>query len=301
MRRILIAFGILFGVLILLAGGQFLRMSVGPGLVPPPENSFRVASFNTHYIILGADEGRWSVGDWHRRRDAVDATFRALEADFVAFQEMESFARGGDGNTNLARDWLLANNPGYAAGASGDARDFPSTQPIFYRTDRYEMLDQGWFFFSETPEVIYSRTFNGSYPAFASWADFRPVEGGERFRILNLHTDYASLENRRRSIALVADRIRPWIAEGMGLIVVGDFNALHGSNLLDMLRREGVSFPRIRGATVHFDRGLNLFGAIDHIGHSDGLVPVGVPMVHRQRHDGVWPSDHYPLAVDFAR
>ena len=54
-----------------------------------------------------------------------------MDADIIAFQEMESFGRGADKNINLVRDWLLSQNPDYAAGANGDASVLPITQPIF--------------------------------------------------------------------------------------------------------------------------------------------------------------------------
>jgi hypothetical protein len=143
----------------------------------------------------------------------------------VAFQEMESFRRGSDGGLNLARDFLLERNPGFAAAASGDWREFPSTQPIFYRRDRLRLIDQGWFFFSTTPDVIYSRTFDGSWPAFASWAEFAPLDGGRPFRVVNMHFEYRSGSNRLQSAGLVRDRIRPAIAAGTPTFVVGDLNA----------------------------------------------------------------------------
>lgn len=96
-----------------------------------------------------------------------------LEADLIAFHDMESFRRGDDGLVNMTRDDLLAAMPEFSLAASGDWRQFPSTQPIFYRTDRPRLVEQGWFYFSDTPKVIYSPTINGSYPAFASWAEFR--------------------------------------------------------------------------------------------------------------------------------
>ena len=71
----------------------------------------------------------------------------------------------------------------------------PSTQPILYDPARLELLEEGWFFFSETPEVIYSRTFNGSFPAFASSATFRTGQTGEAFLLVNVHFDWSSWEN----------------------------------------------------------------------------------------------------------
>ncbi len=282
------------------AVGLGALVACSPRAVPiaeAPADTFRVGSLNVHYIILGQDSGAWSEGDWERRKGPMDAAFKAMNADIVAFQEMESFSRGGDKNTNLARDWLLARNPGYAAGANGDAAVFPSTQPIFYRTDRVKLLDQGWFFFSETPDVIYSRTFNGSWSAYASWAQFEV--DGKALRVVNVHNDYASRSNRRLSSELIAERISPWIAADERVMVVGDFNARAGGEPLTLVEAAGVTFVPVSGATVHFNRGLNLFGAIDHLGVSDGVRLVGETQVLRQKFDGEWPTDHYPVVGDF--
>jgi endonuclease/exonuclease/phosphatase family metal-dependent hydrolase len=251
---------------------------------------------NVHYIVLSDATGAWSVGDWDRRKGSMDAAFKAVNPDIMAFQEMESFQRGDDGSVNLARDWLLQNNPGYAAAANGDWRSFPSTQPIFYRTDRMTQIDQGWFFFSDTPDVIYSRTFNGSYPAFASWALFDV--GGTTLRVVNVHFEFKSASNRRLSAALVAARIRPWIAAGERVMVVGDINARADGEPQQLIGAEGITFVEVAGTTYHLNRGLNLFGAIDHLGLSAGIEQVGDAQVIRQKFDGVWPSDHYPVMVD---
>ncbi len=270
----------------------------GPDTLPSPAaGTLRVASYNVHYIRLGAETGPWSRGDWRRRRAPLAAAVAATRADVVAFQEMESFRRGSDGSVNLARDWILAELPAFAAAATGDWRRFPSTQPIFYRRERLEMLDQGWFFFSETPGVIYSRTFDGSWPAFASWARFRDRETSRRFRVVNVHFDAFSRLNRRRSAELVIERIGAWMAAGETVILAGDLNAIDGMVPHDILERGGLVFAGVRGATYHLNRGLNLFGAIDHIAYS-GATRAAPPMVLRRRFGGEWPTDHYPVAVD---
>ncbi|NUB44230.1 endonuclease/exonuclease/phosphatase family protein [Fertoebacter nigrum] len=284
--------------LLLLACAAHVANS-GRGPVPEkPPGTLRLATQNVHYILLRKPTGAWSLADWEGRKGALDDAFKALDADAVAFQEMESFAGGDDGSVNLARDFLLDQNPGYAAAASGDWRTFPPTQPIFYRHDALRLLDQGWFFFSDTPDVIYSRTFDGSYPAFASWAQFAPAQGGPAFHVFNVHFEYKSRSNRQRSAALVAERIAS-LAAGGPVFLLGDLNALAGSRTADILAGAGLQFAPVRGATYHFNRGINLFGAIDHIAASAGLLPVGAPVVVRSRFRGVWPSDHYPVLGDF--
>lgn len=281
--------------LVLLAGcGQ-----AADDLPPASPGALRVATYNVHYIVLSEQTGSWSVGDWDVRKGPLDLAFKAIDADVVGFQEMESFAHGSDGSVNLARDWLAARNPSYGVAANGDWRNFPSTQPIFYRRERLALVDQGWFFFSETPDVIYSRTFDGSYPAFASWAQFEKRDGGARFRIVNFHFDYSSGSNQRRSAALVAERIAPWIEAGERVFVIGDVNDDQDSVPAQAMAEAGVTFMPVEGATWHWDMGLNMTGPVDHLAYSDGIEPVGRPVVVRRKFAGEWPTDHYPVVGDF--
>ncbi|MEL6914444.1 MAG: endonuclease/exonuclease/phosphatase family protein [Pseudomonadota bacterium] len=282
-----------------LLGCQQVRLSPAGRLPPPPAEALRLATWNVHYIWLDREEGRWGRAGWEARKDPMDAAFKALGVDIIGFQEMESFSFRGDGNVNLTRDFLLAENPDYAAAATGDARILPPTQPIFYRRDKLRVVEEGWFHFSETPDVLYARGFDGASPSFASWAVFETVLGAApaRFRVVNIHPDAFSRVNRRASHALVSARVAPWLAAGETLVLLGDFNALHGSRVLDRYEAQGLTFPKPPGATFHLDRGLHLFGAIDHIGVTSGLVP-GEAMIFNEKLGDVWPSDHHPVVVD---
>ncbi len=288
----------LVALLFLVACGMHVVHSGQTPATPPAPGSTRIATLNVHYIVLEQATGPWSVGDWDRRKGPMDAAFKAIAPDIIAFQEMESFQRGDNGSVNLARDWLLDQNPDYRAAASGDWRTFPSTQPILYRADKFRLLDQGWFFFSDTPDVIYSRTFNGSYPAFASWAQFTPVGGGAPVTVVNVHFEYSSRSNRLKSAALVVDRFADRIARGEAVILAGDLNARAGSPTQSILADAGLTFAPVAGATYHFNRGVNLFGAIDHIGTTANIGVTTAPVVVRQQFGGEWPTDHYPVYLD---
>ena len=292
--------GIFALALLTLVGCQTVRNSGNPPVPAPMPDTLRIATYNVHYIILGRAEGPWSRGDWERRKMPLALAFGDINADVIGFQEMESFARGSEGRVNLKLDWLLSQNPDYAAAAVGNPAAFPSTQPILYRKDRLELLGQGWFFFSTTPDVIYSRTFNGSYPAFTSWAQFRDLQSGQVFKVANVHTDFRSRTNRLQSIELVAERVTPWIDAGETVFVIGDMNARLGSGAIEMLEATGLSFAPVKGATVHFNRGINLFGAIDHIASVGDARLASGPFVLRQKYAGEWPTDHYPVLADYA-
>ncbi|MEM9788098.1 MAG: endonuclease [Pseudomonadota bacterium] len=292
------AFALVLVTLLTMVGCQTIRNSGNMPLPPAQPETLRMATYNVHYIVLGRATGPWSVGDWERRKGPMDLAFKAVDADVIGFQEMESFSFQTN-QINLTLDWLLENNPDFAAAAVGDPSEFPSTQPILYRTDRLEMLDQGWFFFSDTPDVIYSRTFNGSFPAFASWAQFQDRTSGAVFRVINVHTDFSSRSNRIQSVELVAERLAPWIDADETLFVIGDLNGRIGDRVVDILADTGLSFAPVQGSTYHFNRGINLFAAIDHIATIGDAELVMPPIVLRQKFDGEWPTDHYPVVADY--
>lgn len=260
--------------------------------------SLRIASHNTHYINLQKAQGSWSRADWARRKNPMDLAFKHIDADIFAFQEMESFAGGNVSHDNLALDWLLTQNQLFGAAGVGNPTVFPSTQPIFYRRDRLEVIEQGWFFFSDTPDIIYSRTFNGSFPAFASWAHFQDLKTGARFYVFNVHFEYRSHDNRARSIELTRSRIAPLIEQNEHVILLGDFNARVGTDIMATVRATGLRFQPASGSTYHFNHGINLFAAIDHIAVSQNIAFAGAPTVVRQKFANIWPSDHYPVLLD---
>lgn len=301
MAHIKLAFKALAGIvalLALLACSQIYRNSGTDPLPTEDESALRVATYNVHYISVQRETGPWSLADWHRRKAPLDEAFKYIAADLVAFQEMESHSGPEETQENLTLDYLLANNPDFAAAASGDPAVFPNTQPFLYRKDRLHMFDQGWFFFSEAPDTLYSRTFNGSYPAYATWAAFADRETGAEFRAVNIHTDFSSRSNRLQSVELVAKRIRPWIEAGETILVMGDLNARLGDRALQILEAESVTFAPVEGATYHFNRGLNLFSAIDHIGWAGGVRTASHPTVIRRKFSEEWPTDHYPFLID---
>lgn len=264
---------------------------------PRPGHALRVATHNVHLIRTDRARGPWSLADWEARRHALDAVFKAADADLIAFQEMVSLGPGPDRTVNLARDWLLSRNPGYALAASGDWRSFPNRQPIFYRADRLRLRDQGWFF-NDQPEVLErARARPGFWLFYTSWAEFDDA-AGRVLRVYNVHFHHLDPARRRHAARTVAAHAAPHVAAGTSVIVLGDTNALPGSGTLRPLAGRGLRLVDPRGSTFHFDRGLDIFGPIDRFALGPGIRVFGGPWVLRGRHGGAWPSDHYPVVAD---
>lgn len=250
-----------------------------------------VGSLNIHYVAR--DQGRL---DWPGRREAVAAAIREGNPDIMAFQEMETFEGGHFSDRNVQLSFLREQFPEYEFAAVGDPRVYPFTQPVMYRRGRFEQLEQGFFFFSPTPDRIYADPWVGRYPAFASWARFLDTLSGRRFYLYNVHFDYQSRENRLRSARLVAERLGERAHPEEAVLVVGDFNAPWFFESVEILAEAGLEVAETTGSTVHFYRGINLVPAIDHVLFSEEFEHQSTRVL-RSRFRGSWPSDHYPVFV----
>jgi endonuclease/exonuclease/phosphatase family metal-dependent hydrolase len=252
---------------------------------------FTLGTFNIHYIAP------WQEGiRWEGRRDAVVSMLEEAEADIMVFQEMETFEGQSYSEENRQLDWIARHFPGYAFAAVGNPREYPSTQPVMYRRDRFDALDQGFFFFSPNPDEIYSRSWDGGFPAFASWVHFLDRRSRTSFYLYNVHFDHSSRGNRIKAAELVVDRLGDREYPEDPVIVAGDFNAPWFFRPVQIVSDAGLDIADTTGSTFHLRRGINIIPAIDHVLASDGFE-IGSTEVLRKRYGGVWPSDHYPVLV----
>lgn len=255
--------------------------------------SIRFSSFNIHYVAAGQKKL-----DWDNRKQAVVGALKDINADIIAFQEMETFAGGSFNTQNKQLDWVTENFPEYRAGAYGEAKIYPNTQPVLYRHSRFKQLEQGFFFFSDTPDVIYSRTFNGSWPAFCSWTRLKDINSGQEITVFNVHFEYKSMSNRSKSAKLVAEKIKSLVGDDSAVVLLGDTNAPSFGGTMRTLKKIPLQLAAPVGSTFHLNRGWNLIPAIDHIFFSDELSLSGELSLLRRKYDDVWPTDHYPVVVD---
>jgi endonuclease/exonuclease/phosphatase family metal-dependent hydrolase len=260
--------------------------------------SFRVASLNIHYTVDGKIDAK-GPAKWDKRRDAVTFALGKIDADIVAFQEMETFAGGKFNLENVQLDWLLATLPDYKAAAIGDPSKFPSTQPIFYKPSRFELVDQGWFYFSDTPDKLFSASFDGGFDHYASTAKLKDRATGLTVSLINVHTDIRSLTNRRGAIEVIGQRVQKLQAQGERVIVLGDFNAISIEPNMRNLVKLGLESTALTLPTYHLGKGLGVWFAIDHILHSKGVERVASATIHRLKLNGVYPSDHFPISADY--
>jgi endonuclease/exonuclease/phosphatase family metal-dependent hydrolase len=170
----------------------------------------RVMTYNIRYNNTGDGENAWP-----HRKDRVAGTVRFYGADLVGMQEA---LRG-------QIDDLAAALPGYAWIGVGrdDGRDAGEFSPIFYREDRFELLETDTFWLSETPEVVASKSWDAAITRVVTWGHFEDKTTGKRFYHFNTHFDHRGEQARTESARLHRSRVAA-IAGATPLVVTGDFN-----------------------------------------------------------------------------
>ena len=89
------------------------------------------------------------------------------------------------------RKWLddYVFNDSYAS--VGDVRS-PGSEatPIYYRADKFELVDSGTFWLSDTPDEPGSKLADANLPRIATWAVLRDKATGKEFAYINTHLDH---------------------------------------------------------------------------------------------------------------
>jgi endonuclease/exonuclease/phosphatase family metal-dependent hydrolase len=243
--------------------------------------AFRVATFNVRY-----DEPADGSDAWPNRRDRAVGLLSDLDADLLGLQEALP-AQFDDLRRRLPEyEWFGVGRRG------GDEGEHV---PVAYRPDRFDRVDAGAFWLSETPDEP-SVGWDGRYPRVVTWVDLEL--DGRPLRLLGLHLDHAGAVARREGAASVADRVADLDCPA---VVVGDCNAPPGSAVLDRLTAGELRPARDVAARVAGPAGT-FHGFAGTPGERiDYVLPTAafdVESALTVETDAPHPSDHFPVVAD---
>lgn len=260
------------------------------------ETEFRLASYNIRY---DAHADAQSGDAWDDRKGSVAELLLSHEVDIAGTQE---------GNRQQLDD-LLALMPDYDCichpygGKDGNLHNCAT----FYRRDRFEVLDEGTFWYSETPDEK-SLGWDATDLRICNWGRFRDKRSGREFYLFNSHFYWRLKEAKHNSGKVLRDKVRQ-IAGDAAVICTGDFNSTDDSpqikdieELLRDARRISESAPA--GPEKTDLGGGNFQGEpkarIDYV-FVNGRVKVRSYEVPEDvRPNGHYPSDHLPVVCRLA-
>lgn len=261
----------------------------------------RVMSFNIRYGTAADGENHWS-----KRKDFVAETVLAFAPDLLGTQETIDFQKS----------FLETQMPQYTSVGVGrnDGGKKGEMTAIFFKTDRFELLDQGHFWLSETPDVAGSKSWDSSLPRVASWVKLKDRESPSARPILflNTHFDHRGPQARKQSAGLLIKKTKQFGA-GCDVVITADFNAGADSDpyqvlfetqdrdtgqplFTDTYAVAGRPDERGEGTFSRFQAGKFKGARIDWIAVSQNWKVLQAE-IDRTARDGRTPSDHYPVTA----
>ncbi len=280
------------------AGPRLYRQAI------EPTAAIVVMSFNIRY-----GTARDGENSWENRREFLVDVLREESPDLIGTQE----------GLRFQLDYIDEALPGYGEIGVGlnDGETAGEYAAILYRVNRFQVLDSGTFWFSETPEVPGSMHWGNTITRICTWARFNDRESGDTFYLYNLHLDHQSQMSRERSVELLARRMADRDTPDR-VVVTGDFNADERNRAIRYLK--GVS-PRASLRTesspappglldswrvIHPDAldfaTFNGFsdtpgrGKIDYVLVDEEWEVLEAKIVRTSR-EGRYPSDHFPVTA----
>lgn len=250
----------------------------------------RVATFN---IRVPVDKG---VNAWEERLPRIHKI--VADNNFHVFGIQEMFRKSQHATLNHFPGFVRVdgNNPAYQNLAVYDV--------IFYRLERLELLDQGVFALSETPDVPKSKSWNTNLPRETTWAKFRDKSNGKVFFLYNTHLDHRSVVARRKGTDVNLVHIKA-NAGDLPVILLGDFNA---PEFTDVYKKIAARLNDSRKITETpaagpyntcsgYSRKPGAGAHLDYIFVSPGTRVLSYRVIDTLV-EGQFPSDHYPVMVE---
>ena len=258
------------------------------GIPEKSAKATRVMSFN----VRCADDPEGSINN---RSQLVTAIIDQYAPDSFGVQEATA-------------KWMriLKKELGDRYACVGKARDyfgpFSEYSAVFYLKDKYNLIDEGTIWLSETPEKK-SKSFDSACYRITTWAVLEDKETGTRYTHMNTHLDHVLESTRDGQAGVLLEKLKELQAEG-NVIVTGDFNAYPNE---DVYKRMIAVTDDVASTAKNADSGITFHnygkkedkgqGAIDFIFTSKG-VKADTYKVIRNTVDGMYPSDHYPIVAD---
>ena len=185
-----------------------------------------------------------------------------------------------------------------------DGKDKGEFSAILYNSKKYQLLDQGTFWLSPTPEKP-SKGWDAALNRVSTFGKFADQNGIE-FYIFNIHYDHIGQQAREESSKLVLRQIEKINAENLPVIWMGDFNVTPDNPAYTVITSQpqwndarlvaAMSYGPA-GTFTGFDWDQLPDGIIDHIFVS-GRIQVIRHGILTDNYGKKYPSDHFPVMAE---
>ena len=260
----------------------------------------RAATYNVQWF------GYVKKPTWDERLVALKRSFEDNDFDIVGMQEPDTMMVNTLFKTLEGRyGWV-----GKVETSELTSSGFIPLNPIFYKVDRFEVLEHDIIWFAHAPGTV---GYDSWGMRLCNYAKFRDKRNGMEFYVFNSHFDHRGQEAKEYSSVVLLDKVME-LANGLPVVLTGDFNMdektpgyakLVESDIVNdaMLalpasKRENAqyfSMANYRPKEKITKNGLH----IDHVFYTPANSKVLSWKLILDSYDGVYGSDHLPIVIDW--
>lgn len=246
-----------------------------------------VATYN-----LRQNNPKDGINAWPNRKETVKSLVQFHEFDIYGTQE---------GFLEQLKDLCEVDGFAFTGHGREDGKDKGEHSAIFYKRDRFKLLDSGDFWLRENPDEPGLGWDATCCNRICSWGKFKDSETSKIFFFFSVHFDHQGVVARIESGNLMVKKIKE-TAGNYPTICVGDFNSLPDTKqikimqtLLKDCKQASITPPYgPQGSFNNFNFDSPLNELIDYIFVSPRIEVLKYGIL-TDNHDRRYPSDHLPV------
>ncbi len=174
---------------------------------------------------------------------------------------------------------------------------------VYYLKEKFELLDSGTMWLSETPDVFASKLPKSGCTRIATWATLKEKASGKIYTHINTHLDHLLEDVRVEQVKILETKTEELKAQGYPVICTGDFNTYEKDEAYNEMitclnDSKYLAAESDEGKTFH-NYGMDIFHKrpIDFVFVSEG-VTVNRYKIIDEKINMMYLSDHYGVCVD---
>jgi endonuclease/exonuclease/phosphatase family metal-dependent hydrolase len=252
----------------------------------------KVMSYNIRY-----DNPNDGENAWVNRKELLCSQLAFYEPDIFGIQEALP---------NQVTDISKALTKFAFVGIARDGNGKGESSNIFYKKNKFQLLQQNTFWLSETPEII-SKSWDAALNRICTYALLKDKKTKQIFWVFNTHLDHQGEIARTKGIELILYKIKTLNTQNYPVIFMGDFNSEPTEERIINLKTKMIDSQEISeenpfgptGTFNGFKHNEAVTKRIDYIFLSkESNFKVYKYAVLSDSKDLKYPSDHLPVYVE---